>query len=276
VASISQAVQTAAQTLPGDSARLDAELLLAHALRQSRAWLYAHGDDALAGAEQQSFEDLLRRRRRGEPIAQIVGRRGFWTFDLEVNADTLIPRPETELLVELALARIAPDRSVSVLDLGTGTGAIALAIASERPLAAVTAVDSSEPALRIARRNAERLGLTRVRLLASAWFSALAAETFELIVSNPPYIAVDDPHLQQGDLRFEPRTALASGRDGLDDIRHIVMQAPKHLATSGWLLIEHGFGQGADVRQLLVAAGFAQVETGSDLEGRERVTLGRL
>ena len=271
---LAHALRDAASRLPGDEARLEAELLLAHALDRPRSWFYAHAGDLLEARDAALFEALLRRRDRGEPVAQITGHRGFWSLELAVTADTLIPRPETELLVELALERLPRTEPRRVLDLGTGTGAIALAIASERPLADVTALDASEAALAVARDNAELAGLP-LRLLHSDWFSAVAGERFDLLASNPPYIADDDPHLEQGDLRFEPRTALASGPDGLDAIRIIAREACDHLLPGGWLLVEHGYDQGPAVRALLSAAGLQSVVTERDLELRDRVTLGR-
>jgi len=275
VTTLAHAIRDAASRLPGEEARLEAELLLAHALDRPRSWFYAHSGDLLEPRDAREFEDLLRRRSRGEPVAQITGHRGFWSLELAVTADTLIPRPETELLVELALERLPRTEPRRVVDLGTGTGAIALAIVSERPLADVTAVDASEAALQVARDNAAQAGLA-LRLLASDWFSAVAGETFDLIASNPPYIAQGDPHLQQGDLRFEPRAALASGPDGLDAIRVIARDAPAHLRPGGWLLVEHGHEQGPAVRALMAAAGLQSVVTERDLEQRDRVTLGRL
>lgn len=272
---IAQALHAAAAGLPGDTARIDAELLLARALARDRAWLYAHADDAMPENEQSAFAQLLARRRRGEPVAQILGRREFWSLDLAVTGDTLIPRPETELLVELALARIDKERVMNVLDLGTGTGAIALAIAKECPNAQVTAVDASASALAVAQKNAARLGLDRVLFLRSDWYSAVVGERYDLIVSNPPYLAETDPHLGEGDLRFEPRTALASGHDGLDAIRTIIRGATAHMNPGAWLLLEHGLTQGAAVRELLATNGFAAIETACDLEQRERVTVGQ-
>ncbi|WP_290778193.1 peptide chain release factor N(5)-glutamine methyltransferase, partial [Arenimonas sp.] len=240
---LANAIREATSRLAGDEARLDAELLLAHALERPRSWFYAHAGDLLEPRHANAFDELVRRRERGEPVAQITGHRGFWSLDLVVTADTLIPRPETELLVELALDRLPRAEPQRVLDLGTGTGAIALAIASERPLADVTAVDASEAALLVARDNAVEAGLP-LRLLPSDWFSAVGGERFDLIASNPPYIADSDPHLQQGDLRFEPRSALVSGPDGLDAIRVIARQAPAHLHPGGWLLVERGRDHG--------------------------------
>lgn len=272
---VGQALRAAAAALPGDEAHAEAEMLLAQALQQSRAWLVAHDRDALEPEPRARFSALLARRRAGEPVAHILGQRGFWSLDLAVTADTLIPRPETERLVELALERLPFAQSSEVLDLGTGTGAIALAIASERPDAAITAVDADARALAVAGKNAARLGLGRIRFLRSDWFSAVAGERFRLIVANPPYLAEDDPHLATGDLRHEPRLALVSGPDGLDAIRRIVGQAPGHLAPGGWLLLEHGMDQGGAVRELLRTAGFTLVSTATDIEGRDRVTLGQ-
>ena len=260
----------------GEDGRAEAETLLAHAAGASRAWLYAHADDRLPADAAARFEALLAARIAGTPVAHLTGRRGFWTFDLAVSPDTLIPRAETERLVELALARLPPDRPLWVLDLGTGTGAIALALAAERPAARVVAVERSPGAAAVARGNAAALGLAaRVSVREGDWFDPVAGERFDLIASNPPYIEDDDPHLSRGDLRFEPRTALASGADGLDDLRRIANAAPAHLAPGGWLLLEHGWRQGEAVRTLLRAAGFVDVYTALDLEARERVTLGR-
>lgn len=271
---VANAIREAAQRLPGEEARMEAELLLAHALGQPRSWFYAHSGDVMDGEAVRAFDALLRRREQGEPVAQITGHRGFWSLDLAVTPDTLIPRPETELLVELALDRLPVAEMGQVLDLGTGTGAIALAIASERPLVDVTAVDASQKALDVAAGNAADAGLP-LRLLQGDWYAPVAGEVFRMIVSNPPYIAEGDPHLGQGDLRFEPRSALASGPDGLDALRVIVAGAPAHLLPGGWLLVEHGFDQGPAVRSLFQAQGFAQVASQRDLERRDRVTLGQ-
>lgn len=264
----------------------DAELLLAHLLQRPRGWLYAHGDDSIDDGLAARFADLLARREAGEPLAYLTGRSGFWRFELMVTPATLIPRPETELLVELALARLpvpakgTPPSSVpaitascAIADLGTGSGAIALALASERPHARVVATDASLDALQVARANAQALGLDRIEFRHGNWLAPLASERFDLIASNPPYVAYDDPHLEA--LRFEPAAALASGHDGLDDIRTIVRDAPSHLQPGGWLLLEHGLAQGEAVRALMAQAGLAEIATRRDLEQRERVTLGR-
>jgi release factor glutamine methyltransferase len=255
--------------------RVEAELLLLHLLGRPRSWLFAHADEALPPGVEDAFAALVARREAGEPVAYLTGRRGFWTLELEVTPATLIPRPETELLVELALARLPQHGSPRVADLGTGSGAIALAIARECPHARVLATDASAAALAVARRNAEVNQVRNVTFARSDWFAALEGERFDLVVSNPPYIAADDPHLQQGDLRYEPPGALASGRDGLDDIRRIVSGARAHLRPDGWLLFEHGWEQGAAVRGLLEAAGYREVFTAPDLERRDRVSGGR-
>lgn len=270
------ALRAASARLPGPDARHEAEHLLLHVLGRDRAWLFAHGDDPLSAPEAAAFEALLARREAGEPLAYLLGRRGFWTLDLQVSPATLIPRPETERLVELALERLPADRPVRVADLGTGTGAIALAIASERPQAELVATDVSEAALQIAQANAHRHEIGNVGFRHGSWWAPLAGERFDLIASNPPYIADADPHLDRGDLRFEPPTALSSGADGLDAIREIVARAPSHLLPGGWLLIEHGWDQGEAIRSLLRAADFVDVATEVDLEQRDRVTLGRV
>jgi release factor glutamine methyltransferase len=253
----------------------DAEALLLHALGKPRSWLFSHSGDELEMDVQTAFDGLVERRARGEPVAYITGHRGFWSIELEVTPDTLIPRPETELLVELALQRLPLDETRTVADLGTGSGAIALAIACERPHARVTATDASLAALTVARRNAQRLAIAHVGFDHGDWFKPLGDQRFDLIVSNPPYIEASDPHLAQGDLRFEPASALASGSDGLDDIRHIVHAAREYLAPGGWLLFEHGWNQGAVVRALLTATSYAEVFTAQDLEHRDRVSGGR-
>jgi release factor glutamine methyltransferase len=253
--------------------RLEAELLLGHTLGVNRAWFFAHADDAMPAGEEARFNELIARRQKGEPVAYITGRRDFWSLPLEVTPATLIPRPETELLVELALARL-PEGG-RLLDLGTGSGAIALAIAKERPDATVHAVDASEAALAVAQRNARSLGL-KVSFHHSDWFSAVEGERYDVVVSNPPYIEDADEHLVKGDLRFEPRSALSSGADGLDDIRRIITGAPSHLANDGWLLFEHGYNQGAVARALFDASQWNDCFTARDLEDRDRVTGAQL
>ncbi|HEY0197018.1 MAG TPA: peptide chain release factor N(5)-glutamine methyltransferase [Rhodanobacter sp.] len=256
--------------------RGDAEALLLHVLGKPRSWLFSHAEDELDAGVCMAYSVLVERRAHGEPVAYITGRRGFWSMELEVTPATLIPRAETELLVELALQRLPRDRRLSVADLGTGSGAVALAIASERPLVQVTATDASAAALDLARRNAQRLGIANVGFVQGDWLAPLADRRFGLIVSNPPYIEADDAHLAQGDLRFEPAGALASGQDGLDDIRRIVRDARGHLEVGGWLLFEHGWNQADAARGLLAAEGYVEVFTAQDLEQRDRVSGGRL
>lgn len=255
------------------SAARDAEILLCHVLGRDAAWLYAHGDVPVPVAAAEAFAALLVRRAAGEPVAHLTGRRGFWTLDLAVTADTLIPRPETELLVEFALEKLPAGSAGPVLDLGTGSGAIALAVKAERPQARVLAVDAQDGALAVARANAAALGLA-VEFRAGSWFAPVAGERFALLLSNPPYIAADDAHLAQGDVRFEPRSALVAGADGLDDIRHLVATAPAYLLPGGWLALEHGWDQAEAVRALFAAAGFAGVASRRDLGGHERITCG--
>jgi len=257
------------------TARLDAELLLAAALGKSRSYLHTWPEKIVSSEAAQAFADFLQRRRGGEPVAYILGQQGFWKLDLEVAPHTLIPRPDTELLVEAAL-ELLPQASASVLDLGTGSGAIALALASERPSWQVTAVDRVPEAVALAERNRQRLGLDNATVLSSHWFSALEDRRFQLIISNPPYIASTDPHLAQGDVRFEPASALVAGTDGLDDLRLIIAQAPAHLEADGWLMLEHGYDQAEAVRELLSAQGFSEVHSRTDLGGHQRISLGRL
>ncbi len=274
-------LRAAREMLATDSAALEAEVLLGEVLQRPRSWLYAHDRDTVTPGRQQRFFDLLRRRAEGEPLAYLLGQREFWSLTLQVSPDTLIPRPDTERLVELALQHMPPEhmppeRPLQVVDLGTGSGAIALALAHERPQAHVLAVDRSLAALQIAQVNAQHLGLQRVGFVQSDWSEALGDASCDLIVSNPPYLRLEDPHLQQGDLRYEPSVALLAGADGLDAIRHIVSTAPACLHPGGWLLLEHGFEQGAAVRQLLHDRGLSEVTTELDIEHRERVSLGRV
>jgi len=265
-----------AVVLCGDESRREAEILLGHALGRDRAWLYAHGDDVLEADAAIRFHALLSRRAAGEPLAYLVGRREFWSLDLAVTPDVLIPRPETELLVEIALRHIPQGREVDIADLGTGSGAIALAIASGRPHARVLASDKSEAALDVARGNARRLRIDNVECVAGDWCAALGDRRFALIVSNPPYIAEGDAHLDRGDLRFEPSDALIAGPDGLDALQAIAAAAPAHLLPAGRLMLEHGCEQGAAVRAVLRKNGFVEIFTACDIEGRERVSGGSL
>jgi len=257
-----------------ESPRRDAEILLEHVTGKARTYLLAFGETLLTPEQEAQLAALLARRKTGEPVAHLTGEREFWSLPLYVSAATLIPRPDTECLVEQALARL-PDGPCRILDLGTGTGAIALALASERPDCQVTAVDVMPDAVALAQRNLARLGFSNVQINQSSWFSALAQHTFEMIVSNPPYIDEHDPHLSQGDVRFEPLTALVAANDGLADIEHIITTAREYLVPGGWLLLEHGWTQGAAVRALFSAAGYASVETCRDYGGNERLTLGK-
>ncbi|WP_371972637.1 peptide chain release factor N(5)-glutamine methyltransferase [Lelliottia nimipressuralis] len=264
----------ASELSSSESPRRDAEILLEHVTGKARTYLLAFGETLLTPEQDAQLAALLARRKTGEPVAHLTGEREFWSLPLYVSAATLIPRPDTECLVEQALARL-PDGPCRILDLGTGTGAIALALASERPDCQITAVDVMPDAVALAQRNLARLGFSNVQINQSSWFSALAQHAFEMIVSNPPYIDEHDPHLSQGDVRFEPLTALVAANDGLADIEHIITTAREHLVPGGWLLLEHGWTQGAAVRALFSAAGYASVETCRDYGGNERLTLGK-
>lgn len=256
-----------------DSPALDAELLVGHVLRRSRASLRAHGDDAVTRHDVARIDALLARRVAGEPVAYLTGHRGFWTLDLEVGPGVLVPRPETELLVEAALERLRPLDAPAILDLGTGSGAIALALAAELPRARIVAIDSSDAALEVARRNAAAEGLDRVRFLRGDWFSPVGDDHFDGIVANPPYLAASDPHLPR--LAQEPRTALVSGPTGLEALAAIVGGARERLVAGGWLLLEHGCDQGHAVRALCARAGLQEIATLADAAGLERVTAAR-
>jgi release factor glutamine methyltransferase len=256
-------------------ARREAQILLGHALGVSRAWLAAHGDEAADSSAANVFRDLVQRRRAGEPVAYLVGRREFYGLDFRVTPDVLIPRADTETLIDAALEKLTGDAADEVLDLGTGSGCIAITIAHERPAARVTAVDVSAAALNVARENAVAIGVG-VGFVRCDWFDSLDGKRFDMIVSNPPYVAAGDPHLQRGDLRFEPAKALVSGANGLADIRLIVAGAPAHLRAGGWLLFEHGHDQADVCRDLLLDAGFGEVISRADIAGLPRVAGGRL
>jgi len=254
----------------------EARILLAHVLGCDRAWLIAHADAMVPGAQAATFDKITRRRQQGEPVAYLTGRREFYGLDLEITQDVLIPRPETELLVDLALERIDERDTSRVLDLGSGSGAIALAIAHHRPRARVLGIDVSPQAIALAGRNATRLQVANVEFTQSNWFDQVPREAFAQIVSNPPYVSDLDPHLREGDLRFEPSSALKGGLDGLAAIRAIVARASAYLASRGSLLIEHGYDQAERVQALLREAGFGEVESRRDLAGILRVTIGRV
>ncbi|HEV2321196.1 MAG TPA: peptide chain release factor N(5)-glutamine methyltransferase [Gammaproteobacteria bacterium] len=254
--------------------RLDAELLLAHALGKRRSYLRAYPEKHLDAPALQAFRRLLAARKGGEPIAYLTSKREFWSLPLKVTPATLIPRHETELLVELALQRIPQSAAWRLLDLGTGSGAVALALACERPHCRITATDLSMAALAVAADNTADLGFGNVELLTGDWFAPLGERRFHLIVSNPPYVREDDPHLRMGDVRFEPRSALTAGSDGLRDLSRIIASAPSYLEQGAWILLEHGHDQGAAVRALLSEHGFRDVATSRDMQGVERVSGG--
>ena len=252
----------------------DARMLLQNVLKVSHAHLISHSDQELTSEQTQYLHQLIARRAQGEPVAYLMGERGFYGLNFKVTPAVLIPRPETELLVDLALERIPLDRPSKVLDLGTGSGAIAIAIAKHRPLADITAVDSSADAVAVAKMNARQLNVNNVRIIEADWFNGLAGKRFDVIVSNPPYVAGSDPHLAQGDLRFEPRTALTTGGGGLDCLRFIITSATGHLVAGGVLLLEHGYDQAEACGQLLDKAGFGSVFSRTDLAGIVRVSGG--
>ena len=257
------------------ASRLEAQVLLGHVLGRDRAWFYAHGESFLEPAVRETADALLRRRLEGEPVAQITGRREFWSRDFLITPDVLIPRPETELLVEQALATDQPD-GARVLDLGTGSGCIAVTLACERPRWQVTATDRCPAALAAARDNARRLEAENLEFLEGRWFEPLTGRRFDLVVSNPPYIAAEDPHLDRGDLRFEPRPALVAEDNGLADLDWIISGARSHLEPGGWLMLELGHDQAAAVRERMTRSGFGQVELVCDGAGIQRVARGRL
>jgi release factor glutamine methyltransferase len=256
--------------------RIEARVLLREVLQQNDAWLLAHGDVALTATQMQQLTAQVARRVAGVPIAYITGRREFYGRDFSVTPAVLIPRPETELLVELALQQVPDAASCRVLDLGAGSGCIGITIAAERPQAQVILIDGSAAALEIVRVNAAQWAPANTTILHSDWYAAIGAERYDLIVSNPPYVADGDAHLQQGDLRYEPSSALTAGSDGLRDLRAIIAQAPQYLRAGGWLLLEHGFDQAEDCAQLLAAAGLQEIFNAPDLAGIPRVSGGRL
>jgi release factor glutamine methyltransferase len=273
-AALHDAQAALAKFVNSSEAKLEAQLLLKNLLNVNRAWLISHQNDVLEANINEAYRVLINRRLNGEPIAYILGKREFYGLNLKVTPATLIPRPDTETLVDVALAKIPLQKNLNICDLGTGSGAIALAIAKHRPQAFVLALDASQAALDIAIDNAKNLAIANAKFILSDWFNALKNEKFDIIVSNPPYIEADDAHLSQGDLRFEPIAALASGQDGLDDIRRIINQAPQHLNPHGWLLLEHGYNQAEKVAALLKQAGFGQISHAQDLSGTDRVTIG--
>ena len=258
-----------------DSARLDAEVLLAHVLDKQRVYLLTWPEQALTDEQQHRYQQLITQRLQGVPIAYLTGTREFWSLPLMVSSDTLIPRADTETLVSIALQKLQGKQAQRICDLGTGSGAIALALASERPDCELLATDISAASLAIAEQNATQLGLRNVRFQQSDWFAALADQQFDLIVSNPPYIAQQDPHLTQGDVAYEPRQALAAGPEGLDDLLLIAADAQDHLSSAGWLLMEHGYQQAEATRYLLKYMGYLNVRSWQDETGNPRVSGGQ-
>jgi release factor glutamine methyltransferase len=273
--SVAATLRRLTASLPGDSAALDAQLLLSAALDRPRSWLFAHGDASLPADAAARLESLATRRRRGEPVAYLLGEREFWDVTLAVTPAVLVPRPETELLVETAIAVLQAVPAPRVLDLGTGSGAIAIAVARARADAHITAVERSVTALSVARHNARRLVPGRIDFVAGDWLQPVHGHRFDAVLANPPYIAEDDPHLRRGDVAHEPREALAAGADGLDDLRRIAAEVSTVLAPGGVVALEHGFDQGDAVRGLLRAARLTEVRSLRDLAGHERVSMAR-
>ncbi|MDH5435765.1 MAG: peptide chain release factor N(5)-glutamine methyltransferase [Gammaproteobacteria bacterium] len=274
---IKHLITTAAGNLDkSDSARLDAEVLLSHVLNVDRSYLFAHPEQNISDNEKKLFLKLIDKRIQGTPIAHLTGKKEFWSLQLQVTSDTLIPRPETETLTEAVLAQIPANVAWEIADLGTGSGAIALTIAKERPLCSVTATDLSDKAIDVAKHNAQQLNIHNIRFTTGNWFEPLAGQYFHIIVSNPPYIAENDPHLKQGDVQFEPLSALVADNNGLECIESISRQAAHYLRPEGLLAFEHGHKQGDAVRQTLTNHNYIKVQTLSDLAGLARVTMGKL
>ncbi|MFT7413680.1 MAG: release factor glutamine methyltransferase [Methylophagaceae bacterium] len=255
-----------------DSSKIDSRVLLCYLLACPTSYLHAWPDKKLTDAQQVLWTTLIQQRQKGQPVAYLTGQRGFWTLDLKVTEDTLIPRPDTELLVSLALDKLKP--AMYVADLGTGSGAIALSLAAEQPTAQIVAMDFSMAALLVAKENARNHKFSNVSFWRGSWLAAIADKSFDMVVSNPPYIEANDIHLSQGDVRFEPLSALVSGVDGLNDIRLIVKQAQRCLKLGGWLMVEHGYAQAKQVRQVFSEAGFSKVSSQQDFGGNDRVTIG--
>ncbi len=273
--SIRELIEDATETLGSDTGRLDAEVLLASILEKNRSHLHAWPEKILPHETCTLFHQLVERRVCGEPVAYLTGQREFWSLPLAVSTDTLIPRPETETLVTLALEKIPADRCLHIADLGTGSGAVALAIATERPRCRIVATDVSEKALVCAASNASKLGIENTSFIQGSWCAPLPYESFDLILSNPPYIEDQDKHLEQGDVRFEPRSALAAGPDGMDDLNRIVACAYPCLREGGWLMLEHGYNQADRVKKQLSEHNYREISSRRDETGLDRVCLGR-
>ncbi len=259
-----------------DSAKLDAEILLCSVLNCERPYVYAHPEQELSNKEIGSFNKLIPLRAEGQPVAHLINNKEFWSLSFHITKDTLIPRPETEFLVEEVLNIIPSDLNKKILDMGTGSGAIAIAIASERPLASLTATDNSDAAIKVAKQNADAHKIENIKFIKADWFENENIKTYDLIVSNPPYIENNDPHLKQGDVRYEPISALVSGKDGLDDLRIIIRESKDHLSQQGWLLVEHGYNQGEAVKQLFIENGYVSLSTLKDYSGNDRISIGQL
>ncbi len=274
---IVEALKHARQQLDSsDSATLDTEILLCSILSCERTHLYTYPEQELSSKEVESFNALISLRSEGQPVAHLTNQKEFWSLLFHVTQDTLIPRPETELLVETALNFIPVNSNKNILDLGTGSGAIAIAIASERPLVNITATDRSNKVLKIARLNADSHKIRNINFKKANWFDIENSVPYDLIISNPPYVSCDDPHLKQGDVRFEPLSALASGENGLDDLRIIIHESKNNLNKQGWLLVEHGYNQGEPIRNLFIENGFTSTSTIKDYSNNDRVSFGQL
>ncbi len=274
---IAKALKQAREKLStSDSARLDTEILLCSVLKCDRTSLYTYPERELSNSDTESFNKLISLRSEGHPVAHLTKKKEFWSLSFHVNQETLIPRPETELLVETSLKYIPTNSTAEILDLGTGTGAIAIAIASERPLANITATDINEDTLKIAQMNAATHNINNIHFEHANWFEITNIDTYDLVVSNPPYICIDDPQLKLGDVQFEPVSALASGKYGLDDLRIIIQESCNHLNPNGWLMVEHGYNQGKVIRQLFIDNGFTSTSTIKDYSGLERVSIGQV
>lgn len=274
---IQQALQQASQALSetSPSARLDAQVLLTHILQCNTAHLAAWPEKNLSEEQAAKYLQLTQQRKDGQPVAHLTGTREFWSLAFAVNDSTLIPRPETETLIEFILGNFSNKKNLKLLDIGTGTGAIAISIASEKPGWKIFASEVSEQALVLARKNSERHQTSNITFIHSNWFDNITDHDFDIIVSNPPYIADDDPHLLQGDIRFEPRSALSAGESGMDDIEHLCLHAKDHLAKDGWLIVEHGYDQAQMVAECFAKQGYTQVEQKKDLAGHTRMTAGK-